>query len=237
MDQGLIDLYHRHVAAAFDRQLRLGALLEQEAGGAAWQYTISKAKLTFGTNVEFTALDLGSHADPDNSWLWTWCNPNLNLTADNWELAHSVQKLGHNTGIAIFTADRQVSCEQWLGDDVSPVAAHAFAVILAGELGFDAYYTIPFTHGRSATLIRDKRLQAQVPDPAARIVSTFSQAISAFPILDHRAAFIAYAEWYGLTVRQEPIVRVLSGRKELMIAEFDARNRLTKLNATISPSK
>src|SRR5690242_12884081 len=115
MDQALLALYNRHVGAAFDRQMRLADLLEREAGGEAWNYTISTACLEFGTSVRFEALNLGSHADPDNSWLWAWCNPHLNLTPANRELGEAVRKLGRDAGIVALVADRQVSCADLLG--------------------------------------------------------------------------------------------------------------------------
>src|SRR5262249_37533888 len=84
MDQKLISLYHRHVAAAFDRQMRLADFLEQEqVRGAPYQFRTSTATLEFGNAVRFVALDIGSHAEPDNSWLWTWCDPNMQLTPPN----------------------------------------------------------------------------------------------------------------------------------------------------------
>jgi hypothetical protein len=55
--------------------------------------------------------------------------------------APAVRKLGRRTGVHAFTADRQVSCAEILGPDVSPVAAHVFAAV-----------------------IRDDRLGAEMPD-------------------------------------------------------------------------
>jgi hypothetical protein len=76
MDQALISLYHRNVAAAFDRQMRLADFLEPEkVSDAPYRFRTSTATLEFGNTVQLVALDLGSHADIDSSWLWSWCNP------------------------------------------------------------------------------------------------------------------------------------------------------------------
>ena len=235
MDQAIITLYHRHVAAAYDRQRRLADFLDQNASGEDWNYTISTATLELGT-LCFEALYLGSHADPDNSWLWAWCNPHLNLTPDNRELADAIHKLGRDVNIPAFAAEGQVSCDDLLGPDVSPHSAHAIAAIVAGEFGFDAYYTIPFEHGRAAAVIRDDRLRMEVPNPIARIIIIFPQAIAALPVLNHREAFVAYARWYGLAVKETPEgASVLDKGKELVKAEFDHLQRLTKLTGTVSP--
>ena len=238
MDQALIALYHRHVAAALDRQMRLADFLEREAPGEPWSYSLSTATLAFGDTVRFVAFDLGSHADPDNSWLWSWSHLDLKLTRANRELGEAVRKLGQRVGIRAFCADRQVSCTELLGPDVSPVVAHVFAAVVAGELGFDAYHTMPFAHGRAAAVIRDGRLRADVPDPAARIVTVFPQVVAAFPVANHRAAFIAYAGAYGLALEATPQTgSVLVGGQERLKAEFDGKNRLTQVTARLGPGE
>jgi hypothetical protein len=237
MDQALISLYHRHVAAACEQQMRLSEFLEQEkVSGTTYRYTTSTATLEFGNTVQFVALDLGSHADPDNSWLWTWCNPGLKLTSANRKLAEDIRELGRTAMIPAFTAEKQVSCDESLGPDLSPVAAHVFAVIVSGELGFDAHYTMPFDNGRFVVMIRDKRLRADVPHATARILTTFPQVLQAFPVLDQRAAFIAYVQLYGCVVQENSqSVRVLRNGEELLKANFDGSNRLIDLTGTIGP--
>lgn len=237
MDQAVIALYHRHVAAAYDRQRRLADFLDRNASGQGWNYTISTATLELGA-IRFEAFYLGSHADPDNSWLWAWCNPHLNLTPDNRELGDAIRKLGRDANIPAIAAEGQVSCADLLGPAVSPHTAHVIAAVVAGELGFDAYYTIPFEHGRAAAVIRDDRLRADVPNPVARIVTVFPQAISALPVPNHRVAFVAYARWYGLAVKEAPQgVSVLNKGKEVVKAEFDHLQRLTELTGTVGPDE
>jgi hypothetical protein len=238
MDQALISLYHRHVAVAFDRQTRFADFLERESvSSEPYRYTTSTATLEFGNTVKLEALDLGSHADPDNSWLWVWCNPNMKLTSANRKLAENVRMLGQTSGVDAFKADRQFSSGELLGPDLSPVTAHAMASIMVGEFGFDAYYTMPFKHGRFAVVIRDERLQSPLPNPIARILAIFPQVLASFPVLDHRAAFIAYTQSYGLSVEEKPrSVRAFLGGKDVMKATFDHTNRMTELTGTIAPT-
>jgi hypothetical protein len=234
MNQALIDLHHRHVAAAFERQNRLGELLEREGvSREPYEFKTSQATLTFGKTVRFDALDLGSYADPDDSWLWTWCDPNMNLTEANQKLAADVRALGQKTGIAEFEADGQFSCAELMGEELAPKAAYVLAAIVAGELGFDAYYSMPFQHGRFAVVIRDERLRAGPPDPVAKILATFPQVLGAIPVLDHRAAFIAYVQSHRLALDESAkSVRVLQNGKPVLTATFDGKNRLTGLATT-----
>ncbi len=169
--------------------------------------------------------------------MWVWGNPNLKLTPDNRNLAETVRKLGRTFGIPAFNSDGQVSCDELLGPDLSPVAAHVFASIVVGELGFDAYYSMPFDYGRFVVVIRDKRLQSPAPNPVARILTIFPDVISTFPVLDQQAAFVGYTQSYGLVIEEKPrSVRVLLGGKDVMQAKFDHAKRMTELNGIVSPT-
>jgi hypothetical protein len=234
MDPALIDLYHRHVAADYDRQVRFGDFLEAEEIGEEWEYTISTATLLLGGHLQFEALDLGSHAEPDNSWLWAWCNPHLKLTPANKELSEAVRQLGRDFGIAVFGADRQVSCAEHLGEALSPDTPHIFAAIVVGSLEFDAHYAVKFKYGWAVVVIRDPRLQARAPDPVARILSIFPRVLARRTVLDHRAAFEAYVRWYGFAVEETPEgVRVLADGKEVLTATFDEQRRMTELKGKL----
>jgi hypothetical protein len=236
MDQALIGLYHQHVAAAFDRQMRLSDYLQREGvDGAVYSHRTSTATLTFGDSVHFTAFDIGSHADPDNSWMWAWVHPHLKLTRDNRELGDAVRKLGREVSSPTLLADAQLSCEDALGVDLSESAAHVFAAVVAGVLGFDAYYTMPFTHGRFAVVIRDPRLQTKVPNAVARILTVFPQVLTAIPIANHRAALTAYGAYYGFTAEEAPqTIRLLNEGEEVVRATFDTENRMVEMTGTVA---
>jgi hypothetical protein len=238
MDEQLIALYHRHVATAFDRQLRLNDFLERHTDGQNWNYTISTATLEFGTQVQFEAHYLGSHAHPDNSWLWAWANPHLKLTAANRKLAKSVCALGSQTEVTAFSADRQFDLTPLFGDELSEHAAHIFGSVLGCELGYDAYYTIPFEHGRATALIRDDRLRLTEDFPINRILIVFPQVISALPVFDHKAALISYATAYRLTVTpvSDRLVITAAEGGELT-ATFDTQGRLADLKGFLGPTK
>jgi hypothetical protein len=234
MDEQLIALYHRHVAAAFDRQMRLADFIEREAPGENWHYQVSTATLRFGENVQFQAHDLGSHATSDNSWLWVWCNPHLNLTPANRELAEAVQRLGQQHNIPAFTATRYFDVGPILGEHLGEIASHVFGIVIGGELGYNAYYTMPFANGRFTALLRDDRLRCDEPYPLARIASVFPRAIGSYPILNHRDAFLGYLDWYGLTPESEgQAVRVNDNGEEVMRADFDELNRMTNLTGRL----
>ena len=233
MDEQLIALYHRHVAAAFDRQLRMGEFLERKVPGEDWEYETETAKLTFG-KLKFEAPLVGSHADHNNSWLWAWSNKHLKLTVTNRALGDTVRVLVHRLGVHALAAPG-FSLEPLLGPELTENAAHVLGMILARELDYNAYYLTPYDGGRGLVLIRDKRLDFTERRPLARILSIFPQVIGAMTVFDHEAAFRGYAHDYGLTVSDIPGgVRVSDGKDELT-ATFDDLGRLTGLEGTVTP--
>ena len=232
MDQQLLDLYHRHVGIGFDRQLRMADYLARKAPGAAWDFEIETAVLAFGPKVKFEAPLVGSHAAHNDSWMWAWSNRNLKLSVTNRALGDTIRNLAHRVMVPEF-ARPAFPLQLLLGAELTGCATHLFGVVLAGELGYDAYYTAPYQGGRVLLLIRDDRLGLAERLPLARVLSIFPQLIATFPVLDHRAAFLSYVKAYGLAVFEEPgRVKVTGGSPGEVVAEFDERGRLARIEGT-----
>ncbi|MBX9623442.1 MAG: hypothetical protein K2X82_06470 [Gemmataceae bacterium] len=235
MDQQLLDLYHRHVGAGFDRQLRLADLVDRKAGGEDWSYDVPTAALSFGPKLTFEAPVIGSHADHNGSWLWAWANRNLKLTLTNRALGDAVRALAHRASVPAFAATA-FPAEPLLGE-LGTHAADVFGVILARELGYDAYFLTPTDGGRGVVLVRDDRLRAAERYPLWRVLNVFPQAIAALPIPEHKPALAEYARDYGLTVTTEGHgLRITGPGKGELTARFDDRGRLIALDGADVPT-
>lgn len=232
MDEQLIALYHRHVAAAFDRQLRFNNFLDRKAGGEDWEYDTETATLAFG-KLKFEALLIGSHAFHNNSWLWAWSNKNLKLTITNRALGDTVRMLVHRLGLHALAAPG-FSIEPLLGPELTEDAAHVLGMILTRELDYNGYYLTPYDGGTGLTIIRDKRLDFTERQPLVRIITIFPQVIDALTVFDHKAAFMGYANDYGVAVAEEPGGVKLTHGKDELIATFDDLGRLTGIEGTVT---
>lgn len=232
MDQQFLDLYHRHVAAAFDRQVRFADYLERKAPGEPWDFDTEAAVLTFGPKLTFEAPLVGSHADHNDSWMWSWANRNLRLSLTNRALGDTIRTLAHKAMVAEF-ARPAFPLEPLVGPDLTAHAPHVFGAVLVGELGYDAYFLAPYDAGRALLLIRDDRLRFAERHALARVLGVFPRVIQEFPIADHRAALSEYAKSYGLHVAEESGgVKMTGEGSGLLTATFDDRGRLATLQGT-----
>lgn len=238
MDEQLIALYHRHAGTAFDRRLRLAALVAQKAAGAKPAYDAAAASLSFG-KLTFEAPLLGTHTAANDSWLWAWSDHNRKLTLTNRALGDLVRVTAHRLAVPML-AHAGFSVEPLLGPDLTNHAADILGSVLANELGYDAYYVTTEPGHRSVVLVRDKRLTAAERHPLHRVLTVFPKAVRALPVLDHRAALAAYAHDYALTATEAPDALTVTDGKGVLTATFDEHGVLKKLtgaNVTAPPAK
>ena len=233
MDQQLLDLYHRFVGMAFDRQMRFAEFLERKAPGAQWAFENETATLRFGPKLKFEAPLVGAHTAHNNSWMWAWANRTIKLSITNRALGDTIRAFAHKAMVPEL-AMPVFSLEQVIGTELTEHACHVFGTLLVGELDYDAYYLAPYDGGRSLLLIRDDRLRSTEKHPLARVLSAFPKLLAALPVNDHRTAFTSYAHSYGLKVVEEEagVVKVAGHEKGELTATFDDAGRLTSLTGT-----
>lgn len=239
MDEQLIALYHRHVATAFDRKLRLAAFVALKAGRVKAKYEVATAVLAFGPALTFEAPLLGSHAHGNGSWLWAWANRNLKLTVTNRALGDLVRVTAHRLGLPML-AHPGFSLEPLLGPDLTPHAAEVLGTVLGRELDYDAHHIVPEEGHDSAILVRHERLKFTERYPLHRVLTVFPKVVAALPVFDHRAALADYARDYGLTATVTEGVLTITDGKGTLTATFDDHDRLTKLegaNVAVPPVK
>jgi hypothetical protein len=141
--------------------------------------------------------------------------------------------LVHRLGVHALAAPG-FSLEPLLGSELTEDAAHVLGMVLSRELGFNAYFLTPYDGGTGLTLIRDKRLVPVERRPLARIMIVFPQVIDALTVHDHRVAFASYVHDYGFDAIDIPGgIRVSQG-KDVIVAHFDDRNRLTGIEGTVT---
>lgn len=234
MEQQLIDLYHRHVGMAFDRQQRFTALQEKLKAADEWEYDAETATLSFGPKIAYEAPILGSHVSHNDSWLWAWSDRHTKLTLTNRALGDAVRAIAHRLGLHVL-ATPGFPLEPLLGPELTLSAPHVLGTVLGAELGFDAYFVFSDDASHSLVLIRDDRLHAAEKHPLRRILTVFPELFRAMPVFDHRAAFRGYADDYGLTAVEDGGRLRLTAGKDHVLATFDTQGQLATLEGTMKP--
>jgi hypothetical protein len=234
MDEQLVALFNRHVATAFDRQLRFEAFLTRKNASEEWEYDHETATLAYG-KLAFEAPLVGSHAHNNHSWLWAWSDKHLKLTLTNRALGDAVRATWHHLGVHALGGPG-VALEPLLGDVLTESAVHIFGVILSRELGYDAYQVMPYDGGEALVLIRDERLKFTEKHPLVRIVTMFPLLPRGMPVPDHKAALTAYARDYGLTVTErDGTLKITDGGKDELTVTFDGMGRVATLEGIAVP--
>src|SRR5262249_5076761 len=165
-------------------------------------------------------------------------NSHLQLPEVGRSLAGAVRQLGPSTGVAALASDDAIDCAAVFGEELSEHAAHVLAIVVAGELGYDAYYTIPYDGGPAAAVIRDDRLRAEEESPLNRMAIRYPQLLAAMPVYDHRAALASYARSYGVSVVEESTsLRLTDPGGGELTATFDEHGRLAELKGVAVPKK
>lgn len=234
MDEQLVALFNRHVATAFDRQMRFEAFLEKKNASEEWEYNHETATLAYGKLTFETPL-VGSHAHNNHSWMWAWSDKHIKLTLTNRALGDAVRATWHHLGLHALGGPG-FALEPLLGEVLTESAVHIFGVILARELGYDAYQVMPYDGGEALVLIRDERLKFTEKRPLVRIVTMFPLLPRGMPVPDHKAALTAYARDYGLIVtEQDGALKITDGKDELT-ATFDGMGRVATLEGIAVPA-
>jgi len=219
-------LYHRHILTSFEKQLRLADVV----GGRSWSFSMDDGLLTFEDDgkaepIAFTVQLLGTAADHDSTWLWSWANAASQIPPP---LTQDAQHLRGSDAAPEFATSTFVL-------DLDNADDHRMALTSTGLLTADAYYRGPYNGGAAFFLLRDERLRLPPPE-GARSITTISQAISSLAIVDHRAAITAYFNARGFQPRADgdkAVVATMAGG-ELRV-EFDMQGRLADLRGTLRP--
>jgi hypothetical protein len=221
MPETYSSLFHRHVAASFDKQLHLVDLV----GELNWSFQKSTGLLSFGDHYHWHVSILGTEAYDSNTWLWAWANAASNLPAELLQAPLAMKDLGQRQQIAEFTT-AQLPLDE--------INGHLLSLIASGVCNANGYYRGPYTGGTAFFIIQDENFPKRDTLPLARIPLVFPQVISALEIQNHKLAFLGYLQHYGLTgVEEGDRVVVMDAGQPVLTAAFDKQNRLTQLEGTI----
>ncbi|KAF9988114.1 hypothetical protein BGZ75_009953 [Mortierella antarctica] len=216
----LNQLFLQHVVASFDKQLALSDII----GSADWSADIANQTVTFGSRHCFKMQVMGTESTSSNTWLWAWANQG-GIPAAALRASQELHALGRQNNIPEFMQTTLPITEE--------INGHNLTMIAAGVCNGDAYYRGPYDGGAVFMIIRDQDFPRETVDPAIRIPTVFSQAISALTISNHKVAFRHYVEYYhGRIEETDNAICAEFHNGNRVEAKFEPSHRLTSINSS-----
>jgi hypothetical protein len=233
----LEDLLIKHGAASFDKQIYFDAML----GKAGWGIDLSTGVIGFRRPhedvLQLNFQVLGTESDDSRSWLWAWANTGQGFGPDLLVAANELRGFGEKHAVSELNTPELPLSERVNGARLSAIAS---GVCRAG-----CTFRASYPGGRLFLLIRDPRFKRPVSQPIQRILRAFPLFLADGAVADHRAALLAYAQFYKLEIeesttrisaRTSATARTAAGLQldNTLVAEFDAAGRLIRLGGSTS---
>ena len=194
VSQGLNELFLQHVAASFDKQIYLEAVLRQ----ARWSFSLDEGVLALQLPhevLQLTVQILGTESAEDCTWLWAWANAGSGVKPYLLKSAEQLRHLGHERGIVeLHTPVLPVSAQ---------VNAGTLTAIASGVCRAGCSFAVPYPGGVLCMLIKDARYKRSIMHPLTRIARVFPLLLQRQPVSNHRQAYINYLKFYRLKVEEQ----------------------------------
>jgi hypothetical protein len=233
------ELFIKHGAASFDKQIYLQAML----GKAGWGLDLATGVLAFRrpheATLQLNVQVIGTESDDSNTWLWGWANAEQGYRAELLLSSLEVKVQGDRLGVPELTTPELPLTSRVNG---ARIAAIASGICRAG-----CYFRAPYPRGVLYLLVRDPRFKRPVSQPIQRIMRAFPMFLSDnSSIADQRGALLSYLQFYKLDVeygaqrivaRSHRATRTTIGKQlaDALVAEFDDSGRLVSLSELVTP--
>ncbi|BCX05412.1 MAG: hypothetical protein KatS3mg053_3350 [Candidatus Roseilinea sp.] len=225
------ELFVKHGAASFDKQLYLDAML----GKCGWAFDLNGGILAFRRphedDLQLNVQVLGTESEDSQTWLWGWANPS-NIPAALLKSANELRAFGAAADVPELTTP-----ELPITPEVNP---QRVAMVACGVQRAGCFFRAPYPRGALYLLIKDPRYKRSVTRPILRILRAFPMFLSDYHVANQRAALLGYLQFYRLEVRNEercivaatkaaPRGLLGAGAPQQLVAEFDDQDRLIAL--------
>lgn len=164
------DLLTEHIGFAYLKQ----TAFEEFLGRHSWKIDTASGTVSFGDDRVFPVQVLGTEADLDSSWLWSWANEKSDLAPSVIEYALDLRDFGVSHGISELS-EGTFSAEVANG--------HTLSMVASGMFPDCAYYRGTYQGGALYFLVQNLPDSVLPQAPAQRVVSTITEVIAEFPVL------------------------------------------------------
>jgi hypothetical protein len=232
----LEDLWIKHAAASFDKQIYFDVML----GKLGWGLDLSTGVIAFRRPheepLQLSFQVLGTESEDSDTFLWGWANSAQGFSNELLLTSLELKVQGERLGVTEFTTPELPLSRVVNGARISAVAS--------GLCRAGCYVRAAYPRGALFLLIRDPRFKRPVSQPIQRILRAFPMFLSDNTVADHRSALLPYLQFYRLEItetadrveaRTDKVGRTSAGLipDNTLIAAFDGANRLVRLTSEL----
>ena len=213
------DILALHAGASVTRQIAFGDII----GSESWEVDLGRGTIGFGSKT-FNIQLLGTEAQGDATWLWSWANEASNFRPALLKSALMTRTFGEREGVSEFT-EPTFSLEKASGFQL--------ALAASGIDGRTAYYRAPYDGGALFLLITNPSVPPLQATPDERVPTIITQMLKMVDV-DHRAAVTSLLRQLGFRLENGADSLTARRRDSSLTVSFDNAGRLAKLDGTLS---
>lgn len=212
-------LLEQYAGIAFEKQYNLAEII----GNNDWQIDMNTGFISFGNKLSYPMQILGTYSFESGTWLWAWANEASNIPDNLLVEAKELKELGEKYNIEFLTMPEY---------KMESVDVHALGLIASGKFCSSAYYAGNYGSGILLVTLNSTDVDNVQYNEQGRILRAFPQLISTFS-LNHKRTLKNYLSAKGYNINEENNSVSAEKGQNILTAEFDDKDRMTKINGEI----
>jgi len=214
------DLLTEHIGFAYVKQLAFADFV----GDRAWKLDLPAAQVSFGSDLVYPIQLLGSEAEGDKTWLWSWANEGSDLPPSVTEFSMDMRDFGVSHGI-VELSEGQL--------DLSGVNGHTLSLVAAGIFPECVYFRGPIEGGALYFLLLNPPESVLAPATAERVITVIREVISEFPVVHLPMSDCLFrSQGFSVAYTEDRLEAVRDGNT--IVLEYNDRRHITSIDGAIT---
>jgi hypothetical protein len=217
-------LLSRHVAFSLVKQLSL----KDAPGLRAVDIDLEAATVKLKDGTVHPIQVVGTRADNNGTWLWSWANPSPNWAPAVKDGTRRLREIGLARKVPELS-ERMLQPGAWDG--------HSLSLVACGLLGGGSYFSMRYDGGEIFFLNPDVPAASELNLNPERLATAIHMAISSYE-LDHRQVLLGLAEDAKLKVEEKPgWIKLRTERGDVLEFRLDDLGRIAEEKFQLLPRK
>lgn len=210
------ELPERFGGIALEKQNHFGEII----GNNNWNFDMGAGEISFGENLIFPKLILGTFSHSSETWLRAWANTGSGIPENLMRETLQLKNYGEKNDIDLLKINQFETTK----DDL-----HKIGMIASGMFGASGYYLANYGQGTMCMTVKSEEIDKTFQSSQQKILTTFSQLISIYE-MNHKNALKNYLLLNNYEISENAIILTGTKNGQTIKAEFGELSRPAKLN-------